>query len=453
MLLRDYVNYLETKIYHTRGLRFFMNYLKKMNPGRFIALGFATVILIGTLLLYLPFTQREGVDVAFMDALFTSTSAVCVTGLIAIDTYDTYNVIGQTIVALLIQIGGLGVTSVGVGFILLARKKVDFKDRILLKEALNLDSVKGVVKLVKSVLLMTLCFEGIGAILSFIVYSQDYPLPRAIGISLFHTVASFNNAGFDNLGGLKNLLDYEDNVLLNLTTCGLIIFGGLGFIVIKELINKRNLRKCSLHTKVVITMTMILLVAGTILIKLTEDITWLGAFFFSTSARTAGFSTFPVGSFSTATLFVIIILMFIGASPGSTGGGIKTTTAFTLFKSAYSVSTNKYCCGFKRRIPSEVISKAFMLSFLSMSVVCFNTLIITIMEPQYSFMQILFEVVSAFGTVGLSTGITPDLRTGSEFVIILTMYIGRVGPLTIASLWSFKEMSNVRYSEEPLTIG
>jgi trk system potassium uptake protein TrkH len=391
--------------------------------------------------------------VPFIKALFTSTSAVCVTGLVVVDTADTYNAFGQTVVALLIQIGGLGVTSVGVGFILLARRKVDFKDRIMVKEALNLDSLKGVVKLVKAILLMTLCFEGIGALLSLIVFSQDYPLPRAIGISLFHTVASFNNAGFDNLGGFKNLLDYQSNVLLNLTTCGLIIFGGLGFVVIKEITNKHSFKKLSLHSKVVITMTIILLVSGTLLLKLTENISWLGAFFFSTSARTAGFSTYNVGNFTSAGLFTIIILMFVGASPGSTGGGIKTTTAYTLVKSAYSASTNKHCCSFKRKIPTETISKAFILAFLAMSLVCFSTFLVSIIEPKYTFMQILFEVVSAFGTVGLSTGITPDLKPASEAIIIITMYIGRVGPLTIASLWSFRPLSNVRYSEESITIG
>jgi trk system potassium uptake protein TrkH len=430
-----------------------MNIIKKMSPGRYIALGFMTVILLGAFILFLPISHNEGVNVAFIDALFTSTSAVCVTGLIAVDTADTYNVFGQTIVAVLIQIGGLGVTSVGVGFILLARKKVDFKDRILVKEALNLDSLKGVVKLVKSILLMTLCFEGVGAILSFIVFSKDYPITKAIGISLFHTIASFNNAGFDNLGGFKNLLEYQSNVLLNLTTCGLIIFGGLGFVVIKEIIHKHSFKKFSFHSKVVITMTVILLSVGTILLKLTEDISWLGAFFFSTSARTAGFSTYPVGNFTNAGLFILIILMFIGASPGSTGGGIKTTTAFTLVKSAYSTSTNKHCYGFKRRIPNEVIYKAFVLVFLAAVLVCFSTLLLCVLEPQYTFMQLLFEVVSGFGTVGLSTGITPDLKPASEFVIIITMYIGRVGPLTIASLWSFKPKTNVRYSEETLTIG
>jgi trk system potassium uptake protein TrkH len=300
---------------------------------------------------------------------------------------------------------------------------------------------------------MTLCFEAVGAVLSFIVFSQEYPLPRAIGTSIFHTIASFNNAGFDNLGGFKNLLDYRDNVLLNLTTCGLIIFGGLGFVVIKEILHKHSFKKFSLHTKVVITMTVLLLAIGTVLLKLTEDVSWLGAFFFSTSARTAGFSTYPVGNFTNAGLFIIIILMFIGASPGSTGGGIKTTTAFTLFKSAYSVSTNRICSAFKRRIPTEVVSKSFILAFLAFCLVVLSTLLLCVLEPQYTFMQLFFEVVSGFGTVGLSTGITPDLKPVTEVVIIITMFIGRVGPLTIASLWTVKPLSNVRYSEEALTIG
>lgn len=355
-----------------------MKYIIKMSPARYIALGFAMVILIGAIVLFLPFTHKEGVEVPFIDALFTSTSAVCVTGLIVIDTADTFNAFGQTVVALLIQIGGLGVTSVGVSFILLARQRVDFKDRILLKEALGLSSVKGVVKLVKSILLMTLTFEGIGAILSFIVFSRKYPVWKAAGISIFHSVAAFNNSGFDILGGYKNLLDYKADVLLNLTTCGLIIFGGLGFVVIKEIINKHSFRKFSLHTKVVISMTLLLLVAGTLLLKLTEDISWLGAFFFSTSARTAGFSTYPIGNFTNAGLFIIIILMFMGASPGSTGGGIKTTTTFTLVKSIYSTSTNKYCSGFRRRIPADVVSKAYILTFMATALVIFTTFLLCI---------------------------------------------------------------------------
>lgn len=430
-----------------------MNLIKKIKPGRIIVLGFLMVILLGTILLMLPISINEGENVSFIDALFTSTSAVCVTGLIAIDTADTFTVFGRTVVALLIQIGGLGVTSVGVGFIMLLKKKIGIKERTLIKESMNLDSLKGVVKLVKSILIMTLIFESIGVILSYIVFSKDYAPLDALGVSLFHSIAAFNNSGFDILGGLQNLIPYQNNVLLNLTTCGLIIFGGIGFLVIKEIIEVRSFKKFTLHTKIVLIMTGILLVVGTILLKLTEDISWLGAFFFSTSARTAGFSTYPLGNFTSAGLFVLIILMFIGASPGSTGGGIKTTTLFTLYKSIYSTSTNEHCIAFKRKIPLGVILKAFNVTILALFVICMGTFILCIFEPNYTFMQLLFEVTSAFGTVGLSTGITPDLSALSKFIISLIMFIGRLGPMTIATIWSFKEPSNACYSEETVIIG
>ena len=430
-----------------------MNILKRMRPGRFLALGFATVILIGAILLFLPISHNQGVEVSFVDALFTSTSAVCVTGLITVDTADTYNVFGRSVVAMLIQIGGLGVASVGVSFILLARKKVTFKDRVLVKEALNLDTMKGIVKLIKAILITTICFETIGAILSFVVFSRHMPFWDAVGTSIFHAVSAFNNAGFDVLGGFKNLIGYERDLLLNLTTCGLIIFGGLGFVVIKEIINKHHFKKFSLHAKVVIVMTAFLLISGTLLLKLTEDITWLGAFFFSTSARTAGFATYNPGHFTDAGLFMLVLLMFIGASPGSTGGGIKTTTAYTIFKSAYSVSTNRHCNCFRRKIPMDIIHRAFVITMLAASVVFLNTFIISILEPEATFIQVLFEVVSGFGTVGLSTGITPNLHSASKVILILTMFIGRLGPLTIATLWYFKPMPSVSYSEETITIG
>jgi trk system potassium uptake protein TrkH len=430
-----------------------MAVFKKMRPGRFIALGFAFIIILGAVLLTLPISLDNGVEVSFLDALFSATSAVCVTGLITVDTGDTFNAFGSTVIALLIQIGGLGFASIGVGFFLLMKRKVTFKERMVLKEALNLNSLKGIVKLIKSIILMTLCFEAVGAILSFFVFSKDYPIHKAIGLSLFHAVSSFNNAGFDLLGGFKSLIDYRDNVLLNLTTCGLIIFGGLGFIVIKEIIQKHSFKKFSLHSKVVITMTVSLLIMGTLLLKLTDKVTWLEAFFMSTSTRTAGYATYPMSSFTNAGLFVMIILMFIGASPGSTGGGIKTTTAFVMFRNAYSVSTNKHCSAFKRSIPYDVIAKAFIISLMAISLVCLDTLFISAIEPDFTFIQVLFEVVSAFGTVGLSTGITPELSTVSKIILILTMYIGRLGPLTIATIWTFKPLSEVRYSEETLTIG
>ena len=430
-----------------------MKLIKKIKPGRIIVLGFLIVILLGTILLMLPISINEGKNVSFINALFTSTSAVCVTGLIAIDTADTFTVFGRTIVALLIQIGGLGVTSVGVGFIMLMKKKVGIKERTLIKESMNLDSLKGVVKLVKSILIMTLIFESIGVILSYIVFSKDYTPLDALGISLFHSIAAFNNSGFDILGGLQNLIPYQNNILLNLTTCGLIIFGGIGFLVIKEIIEIRSLKKFTLHTKIVLIMTGILLIVGTILLKLTENISWLGAFFFSTSARTAGFSTYSLSTFTNAGLFVLIILMFIGASPGSTGGGIKTTTLFTLYKSIYSTSTNRHCVAFKRKIPLGVILKSFNITILALFVICIGTFTLSILESNYTFMQLLFEVTSAFGTVGLSTGITPDLSDLSKFIISLIMFIGRLGPMTIATIWYFKEPSNACYSEETVIIG
>ena len=428
-------------------------HLRKLSPGRIVVLGFAFVILTGSLILWLPISANEGVDVSYIDALFTSTSAVCVTGLIAVDTADTFNVFGRTVVALLIQVGGLGVTCVGVGVILLAGKKIGIHGRVLIRDSMNLTTVKGVVRLVEAILFMTLLFEGAGALLSFLVFSKDYPPLDALGISVFHSVAAFNNSGFDILGGLKNLIPYQSNVLLNLTTCGLIIFGGLGFLVIREIWEKHSWRKFSLHTKVVIATTIALLAAGTVLLKMTEDITWLGALFQSTSARTAGFSTYPIGAFSNAGLFVLAVIMFLGASPGSTGGGIKTTTTFVLMKSMFSAATNRHCSAFKRRIPTEVVSQAFLIAILALAVVCVQTFLMCIAEPELDFMKLLFETVSAFGTVGLSTGITPDLNAGAKLILITTMFIGRLGPLTMATVWSFKPKAAAWYSEESITIG
>ncbi|MGO5137452.1 TrkH family potassium uptake protein [Clostridium butyricum] len=430
-----------------------MNKLKHISPGRLIVLGFFMVIMIGAFLLMSPFSRRNGVDVSFVDALFTSTSAVCVTGLIAIDTADTFNLFGKTVVAMLIQIGGLGVTSIGVGLILLIGRNVGIKQRMLVKEALNLTSMKGIVKLIKAVIIMTISFEIVGAILSYIVFSKDYKPLDAVGISIFHSIAAFNNSGFDVLGNFQNLSSYRDNILLNLVTCGLIIFGGLGFLTIKEIIEKHSFEKFSLHTKIVITMTGSLLIVGTVLLKFTENISWLTAFFYSTSARTAGFSTAPLSGFTSAGLFTIVILMFIGASPGSTGGGIKTTTFFAIIKNVYSASTNKHCVAFKRELSKNTIAKASIIATLSLTLVVVDTFILSIIEPEFSFMQILFEVTSAFGTVGLSTGITPSLSDLSKLIITLTMFIGRLGPLTMATIWTFKPTSHVHYLEEDITIG
>ena len=431
----------------------FISFLKRQSPGRLICLGFAAVILIGSGLLMLPIAIKPGAEVAYIDALFTSTSAVCVTGLIAIDVYDHFTVFGQAVVAALIQVGGLGVTSVGVGLILAAGKRVSIKGRLLVKEALNVDSFKGMVRLVKAVLLVTLCFEGTGVVLSFLVFIQDYPFGRALWTSVFHSIAAFNNSGFDILGGLRNMIPYQSDVLLNLTTCGLIIFGGLGFLVILDIKKCRCFKKLTFHSKAVITTTAALLLIGTVLLKATEDMTWLGAFFHSVSARTAGFSTYAMGDLTNAGLFTLTVLMFIGASPGSTGGGIKTTTFFALMQEVRSVFTKRRPGAFRRSLPAETMSKASVIALLSLLVVCCGTFLLCILEPECTFIQLVFEVVSAFGTVGLSTGITPGLCVASKLIIILTMYIGRVGAFTLLSVWIDRPEAGSRYTEESITIG
>lgn len=430
-----------------------IRFLKKQPPGRLIALGFAAVILIGSALLMLPISIRPGVEVAYIDALFTSTSAVCVTGLIAVDAYDNFTVFGQAVLAGLIQIGGLGVTSVGVGLILAAGRRVSIKGRSLVKEALNVDSFQGMVRLIQWVLKVTLCFEGAGAVLSFLTFSQDYPLPRALWTSVFHSVAAFNNSGFDILGGMQNLIPYQSDVLLNLVTCALIIFGGLGFLVMLDIRRAGSFRKLTFHSKVVITTTAALLAVGTLLLKATEDMTWLGAFFQSVSARTAGFSTYSMGELTNAGLFTLILLMFIGASPGSTGGGIKTTTFFALMQQVRAVFTKKKPGGFHRTLPGEAIDKAGVIALLSVVVVCVGTFLLCVLEPELDFVRLLFEEVSAFGTVGLSTGITPDLSVASKLVLIFTMYIGRLGAFTLFSLWIDRPDPSIRYTEEMITIG
>ncbi len=437
-----------------------MKIKKFLTPARIIALGFAAVILIGSVLLILPCSVREGVEVRYIDALYTSTSAVCVTGLIAVDVGTAFTPLGQFFLALLIQTGGLGVTTVGAFIIIAVGKKINLRGRNLIREASNLDSRKGIIKFIKKVIITTVAFELIGAALSFIVFAQDYPPIEALGISLFHSIAAFNNSGFDNLGlsgelySNVNLIPYQDNILLNLTTSGLIIFGGIGFLVIWEVWDKRFCwSKLSMHAKAVISISLILIISGTLLIKLTEDVSWLGAFFHSVSARTAGFSTYNLGAFSNSGLLVLIVLMFIGASPGSTGGGIKTSTLFVLIQGITAAATNKNEKGFRYAIPQGTFKKAAVITMLALGVVISGTYVMLIFEPEIRLIDALFEVTSAFGTVGLSTGITGTLRDGSKILSIIIMYIGRLGPLTIASLWHFTKGERIEYPEGNIAIG
>lgn len=423
-------------------------------PARLIALGFASTILLGTLLLLMPFSIRSGITVQPVDALFSATSAVCVTGLLTVDTADTFTPVGQAVMAVLIQIGGLGITSIGMGLALAAGRRISLRERTLIREAMNVSSLEGMVWLVRAIIKLTLAFELAGVIPIFAVFAQDYPPLKALGLSVFHSISSFNNAGIDILGGGRSLTPYRDNVLLNLSTCFLIISGGIGFLVMVDVVKCRfRFRKFTLHSKVVVTTTAFLLAAGTLLLKFTDPLSWLTAFFLSVSARTAGFATLDLGTLSNAGLFTILILMFIGASPGSTGGGIKTTTIFVLAQEIRCIFSKQRPGAFRRALPANAIAKASTIGLLGMLVVCCTTFLLCILEPGLPFISLLFEAVSAYSTAGLSTGITAQLCLPAKLVLIFTMYTGRVGAFTLLSLWVERPEPNAHFTEEAITIG
>ena len=430
---------------------------KKLNisPSRLITLGFLALILIGTALLSLPFASADGKGIPLTDALFTSTSAVCVTGLVVFDTGTALSVFGQTVVAVLIQLGGLGITTFGLGIILMLRKKAGIREMVLAKESFNQSTLKGALGLIKTVILTSFAFEAVGALLCLPVFLKRYSAAKAVGYSFFHSIAAFNNAGFDIFGTGDSMYAYTDHVYLNIVTMLLVVLGGLGFFVMRDIITNKKPRKFSLHTKVVLFMTVILTLGGALCFKLTEGegISWLEAFFTSVSTRTAGFATKQMSTFSNAGVMIMSVLMVIGASPGSCGGGIKTTTAFVLIAHLFAYSTNSETEAFKRKIPDDAIKKALSILMLAVTVILAVTTLITLFEPHLPFSDVILEVSSAFGTVGLSTGITGTLGFASKIVIICTMFVGRLGPLTIATLWINNRNTGISRAEETIQIG
>lgn len=430
-------------------------FAKKQSPVRVIALGFLLTILIGSVLLMFPFSLREGKSINYIDSLYTATTAVCVTGLTTTVISETFSPIGQVIIGVLIQIGGLGVSCAGAGVMLILRKKMDLKERNLIKTAMNLNSGKGIAKFVREIFIITVIIELIGAALSFAVFIKDYDFWSAIGKSLFHSVSSFNNSGLDILGS-ESLISYKNNVLLTLITTALIFFGGIGFLVIGEILTKKfRWKKYSMHAKVVISMSVGLIILGTLLLKLSEGekISWLSAFFMSVSARTAGFASTNPGLFSNAGIIVALVLMFIGASPGSTGGGVKTSTVFVLLQNIKAAATNKSEKAFRYSIPKDTFKKAAVVVLLGLMVVIAATFFVSLLETEMNLRDLLFEMTSAYSTAGLSTGITSSLSTGAKIVSILVMYIGRLGPLTVASFLYFSRGETFRYPEGNIAIG
>ena len=309
-----------------------MRWNRFFTPGRVIAAGFAFLILLGTGLLMLPISHQSGQSLSFIDALFTATSGVCITGLSSIQCNAVLSGFGQAVLLLLIQIGGMGITTLGVGIILLTGKKIGIRERTLIKESLNQPSFQGILRLLKVMLMVTFGIEGAGAVLSFPIFVQDYPVGKAVWLSVFHSVSAFNNAGFDLIGG-SSLAVYRNHVPMLLLTSALTICGGLGFVVMLNIAQKRRFRRFSLHTKVVLTMTVLLLTVGTLLLHATQHgLTWVQSFFYSAVTRTSGFSIYDLGDFSNASLLCMVLLMFVGAAPGSTGGGVKVSRLVILCK-------------------------------------------------------------------------------------------------------------------------
>lgn len=439
----------------------------KLKGVQILALGFILVILIGALLLTLPIATTSGESTNFLDALFTSTSAVCVTGLIVVDTGTYWNMFGQTVIMILIEIGGLGFMSFTTLIAIILGKKITLRERLILQDAMNTFNIQGLVKMVKYVLVFTVSVQFFGALLLSTQFVPQYGIAKGVFYSIFHSISAFCNAGFDILGNFSSLTSYNSNVVVIMVISALIIIGGLGFTVWSELYNSKSLRKVSLHSKMVILMTTILVLGGTVLMFLFEhnnvntisNMSFIdkvmNSFFASVTPRTAGFNSIPTDGMTTAGQFLTIILMFIGGSPGSTAGGIKTTTIGILIVTVICVIRGREDSEvFKRRFNKDLVYRAFTLLFIGVGLVIVVTMLLSYTEKGASFMALFYETVSAFGTAGLSLGLTSELSSVGRVLIIIMMYLGRVGPLTVVlSITKKKVSSGVKYPEGKILIG
>jgi trk system potassium uptake protein len=438
----------------------------KLSSSRIILLGFVCLILIGSLLLSLP-VASTGDQISWLDALFTSTSAVCVTGLAVVDTGMDYSLFGQVVIIILVQIGGLGFMTFGVLIAVLMGKRISLKERLIIQESSNSLSTQGVVRLSLSIFLIAFIVEVLGAALLALRWANELGLNKAIYYGAFHSISAFNNAGF----GLwsDNLSRYVGDPLVNLVITFLFIIGGIGFTVILDIIRKRSWRKLALHSKIVLLTSGVLCLLGFIAIFLIEifnsktfgplswsDRIW-ASYFQGVVTRTAGFNTIDIASMLPASQFFMIALMFIGASPGSTGGGIKTSTFIVLALSIVAIVKGQKDTEFmERRVPQSIILRSLAIMVISIIVVITATFLLTITEHglKRDFLALLFEVVSAFGTVGLSMSLTPELSVLGKIIIIIIMYIGRLGPLTLVlALAQRNDKRNYRYPEEKIMIG
>lgn len=456
----------------------------QFKTAQIVALGFAAIILLGAGLLSLPIAWAPGHQIRFIDALFTSTTSICVTGLVTEPTYAAWSGFGKLIILLLIQLGGFGVVTCGTLVVLAMGKRVSIRNRRLIQESYNLDTLKGLIGLIRKIVLGTLAVEGVGMLLYAIQFVPEFGFGKGMAVSLFNAVSAFCNAGMDIIGE-NSLADYAQNPLINFTTMGLIVLGGIGYLVWWDLIRcgKRILRRqmrlrqafraLELNTKIALTATGILIFAGAFLVFILEyrntgtmagmslGEKCMAAFFQSITCRTAGFFTIPQENLHEATAMVSMILMFIGGSPMGTAGGVKTTTIAALLLTGISFFKGKEDTeAFNRRIPETNIRTAWVVVMLGLGVLLTATVGVAIategMKEGAYLINILYEVTSAGATVGLTRGLTPLLPVAGKVIIILTMYIGRIGPTTLAAALTIhgeKKPSGMHLPDQKIFIG
>ncbi len=440
----------------------------KLTATRTIAIGFLGIILAGTVLLALPIASADGKAVDLLTALFTATSATCVTGLVVVDTYSGWSAFGKTVLLTLIQIGGLGFMTIGVFVAVLMKKNIGLKERGILQESMNMLQIGGIVRLVKKITIGTFLIEGVGAVLLSIRFIPQMGWIRGIGNGIFHSISAFCNAGFDLMGKTEeysSLVSYSGDVLVNITIMALIVTGGIGFLVWDDLQKKKlRFKEYLLHTKIVLVVTASLLFGGALLIYLFErnhlmaDMgvgeKVLTSLFASVTARTAGFNTIDVGGMSASSKLVTIVLMFIGGSPGSTAGGIKTTTFAVMLIFVWANLRNSHGSNiFGRRLEEEEIRKASIVVTINLLLAVAPAVILCGMQS-FPMEDVLLEVFSAIGTVGMSSGITRQLNIVARVIIIFLMYCGRIGSMTFAlSFTERKKVAPVQLPAEKIIIG
>lgn len=440
---------------------------KAKNPARLILIMYIIVICIGSFLLTLPISSQSGQWTPLIDAMFTTISATCVTGLVTLTTASHWTLFGKIVVILLIQLGGLGVMTVASILSLLLNKKMSISDRIYLSEEKNAISISGIVKLIKFIIYSTLAIEFIGACFMMFTFIPQYGLVRGVWYSIFHSISAFCNAGFDIIGDVS-LADYDTNVNISLVISFLIIIGGIGHKVISEFMKyKFSIKKYSLHSRLALMMTAILLIAPTIFFIVVE---WnnpeslgnygffdkmLTAFFQSATLRTAGFFTTNQAAYFNASTLLMIALMFIGGSPAGTAGGFKTTSFLSLMLiTKANVKQEKEISIFRRRISSNIVSKIIALFTISISWIFVATLLLTITDPTLDILDITYEVFSAYGTVGLTRGITPSLSLLGKIIVMSTMLFGKVGPISLFIAFTSKSKAkSYRLQEEEILVG